>query len=56
MKEDFCCIFCKADGKITIQQLIWGGGEREGGVSCNGLACYPGGSFFLTTTGSNIAI
>ena len=45
MKEDFCCIFCKADGKITIQQLIWGG-EREGGVSYNGLACYPGGSFF----------
>ena len=55
MKEDFCCIFCKADGKITIQQLIWGG-RGKGGVSCNGLACYPGGSFFLTTTGSNIAI
>ena len=47
MKEDFCCIFCKADGKITIQQLIWGGGEREGGVSCNGLACYPGGIIFF---------
>ena len=32
MKEDFCCIFCKADGKITIEKLIWGGGgEGRGG-------------------------
>ena len=55
MKEDFCCIFCKADGKITIQQLIWGG-EREGGGKLQWTSMLSWGIIFLTTTGSNIAI
>ena len=56
MKEDFCCIFCKADGKITIQQLIWGGGEGRGGKLQWTSMLSWGDHFFLTTTGSNIAI